>query len=428
MSASRRAAWAGVGGVSVLVAVTAVCTAAMAQAPSQPTQQTAAQGTTTAGENGRGFAIESEMLVYSAMDSEGATMACGVARNLGAADEKCAPRGAMSNAPGVVIVSGDSSALAEFQLWRSDISTMDILTRRANRYCPQQNQRGIFSSIESIISGFPVGQAISVAKALLTTTSVTTPVGGDILDQTLMNDIAGHLRAVGVPVVIPDTYMPHSLVTVNEARSPFLQKFLAMMTARGCVDVKAPEAGPGPNRPPTAEGQGSQTTNQQSETAEEGEKRSVAEAIDVFLQSLTQSNVPAAPQQPGGPPVVPQAPTISHLNTVMRADGLAQELGYDASNANAGDNSPWDVLWLKALESGGDVVASDNMLKGSKTNYTGGAVGTYALFHLNGELACSGVFYNLAGPVLLTDIPKFVDGSQTAPAGKLVGGCNSNPK
>jgi hypothetical protein len=102
-------------------------------------------------------------------------------------------------------------------------------------------------------------------------------------------------------------------------------------------------------------------------------------------------------------------------------------LGFDASSAT-GDNSPWDVLWLKALESGGDVVASDNMIKGSKNNYTGGAVGTYALFHLNGELQCSGVFYNLAGPVLLTDIPKFADGTQTAGSGRLVGGCSPNQK
>ena len=198
MSAWRRLAWAGACGVLMLLTVTAVCTAAMARhRPARPSRQRA--GNHDRRRKRPGFAIESEMLTYSAMDAEGATMACGVARNLGAADEKCAPRGAMSNAPGVVIVSGDSSALAEFQLWRSDISTMDILTRRANRYCPQQNQRGLISSIESMLSGFPVGQAMSVAKALLTTTSVTTPLGGDILDQTLMNDIAGHLRAVGVP-------------------------------------------------------------------------------------------------------------------------------------------------------------------------------------------------------------------------------------
>jgi hypothetical protein len=131
-----------------------------------------------------------------------------------------------------------------------------------------------------------------------------------------------------------------------------------------------------------------------------------------------------APMQPGVP-VAPQAPAISHLNAVMRADGLAQEMGFDVSNTSAGDNSPWTVLWIKALESGGDEVASDNMIKGSKTNYTGGAVGTFALFHLNGELACSGAVFDLAGPVLLNDIPKFVDATQSAPPARLVGGCNA---
>jgi hypothetical protein len=416
MSSWTRLAWAGGCGIVITLAVAAGCALAAAQTPSQASQQTAEQGSSAATPSNKGFAIESEMLTYSAMDAEGATVACNVARNLGAADDKCAPRGGMSNSPGVVIVPGGSSALDDFQLWRSDISTMDILTARANRYCPQQAQRGIISSIESMLSGFPVGQAMSVAKALFTTTSVTTPLEGNILDQTLMNDVAGHLKSVGVPVIIPDTYMPHSLVTVNEARSPFLAKFLAMMTARGCVDVKPEEPGTGPAKPQA-----------ENDLAAEREKRSVALAIDAFLQTLTEPEVSAVPEQPAGAPPVPQPPAISHLNAVMRADGLAQEMGFDATSA-AGQNSPWDVLWLKALESGGDVVASDNMIKGSKNNYTGGAVGTYALFHLNGELECSGVFYNLAGPVLLTDIPKFADGTQTAGTGRLEGGCSPNTK
>ena len=33
--------------------------------------------------------------------------------------------------------------------------------------------------------------------------------------------------------------MPHSLVTINETRSPFLAKFLALMTTRACLDDKA---------------------------------------------------------------------------------------------------------------------------------------------------------------------------------------------
>lgn len=412
----------GLGIVSIL-AVAAGCTTASAQ-QSPPAS---GQDTANAQPGKAGFAIESEMLTYSAMDAEGGAVACGVARNLGAADDKCAAKAATGNAPGVVLVAGDSGALSEFQLWRSDLSTMDILTRRANRYCPQQAQRGLLSTAESLLSGFPVSQAASVAKALLTTTSVTTPLGGDILDQTLMNDIAGHLKAVGVQVVIPDTYMPHSLVTINEGRSPFLAQFLALMNARGCLDVKT--AQPAEPAKPAAGAHSAPATAPPSDAAADRDKESIARAIDAYLETLTEPDKAAAiPMQAVGVPAVPQPPTISHLNAVMRADGLAQEMGFDPTNNNAGDNSPWVVLWLKALESGGDEVASDNMIKGSKMNYTGGAVGTYALFHLNGELECSGVFYDLAGPVLLGDIPKFIDGSMMVPTARMVGGCKAASK
>lgn len=423
MSVGRRIAWES--GCAILTLAVAAACGAAAQAQSQPA---AGQESASAQPAKPGFAIESEMLTYSAMDAEGGAVACGVAQNLGAADGKCAPRGAVSNAPGVVIVTGDSSAVAQFQLWRSDLSTMDILTARANRYCPQQSQRGLISSLESALSGFPVGEAMSVAKALFTTTSVTTVLGGDILDQTMMNDIAGHLRADGVQVVIPDTYMPHSLVTVNEARSPFLSKFLALMNARGCVDVKAAAEAAQPAKPSAGADHAAAATDRQSEITTDRDKESIARGIDAYLESLTEpaAAFSAQAQSMGAP--APQSPVISHLNAVMRADGLAQEMGFDATSSNAGDNSPWDVLWLKALESGGDEVASDNMIKGSKTNYTGGSVGTYALFHLNGELECSGVFYNLTGPMLLTDIPKLVDGTTPVTAGRLVGGCNPSPK
>ena len=404
------------GGCGVVIALNiAAGSAAFAQSPSQ----TPAAPSGAAAQSEKSFAIESEMLTYSAMDADGNAVACNVARRLGAADDKCAPKG-MSNSPGVVLVAGDSSALAEFQLWRGDISTMDILTARANRYCPQQSQRGLISSIESLLSGFPVSQAMSVAKALFTTTSVTTPLEGDILDQTLMNDVAGHLRATGLQVVIPDTYMPESLVTINEARSPFLSKFLALMNARGCVEVKSSDEAE-PAKPQA----GAAAPNRQSEAAADHDKRAIASAIDAFLQTLTEPQAAAPPAAEEGAATASQTPRISHLNAVMRADGLAQELGFDTSNTSAGDNSPWTVLWLKALESGGDEVASDNMIKGSKMNYTGGAVGTYALFHLNGEVECSGVFYDLAGPVLLADIPKFVDASEMAPAARIVGGCTA---
>ncbi len=428
MNARRRLAWAGAWGFVTVLAI-GIPSVSAGQKPDQ-SQQQAPQTTNNNGiPNNTGFAIESEMLTYSAMDADGAAVACNVARNLGAADDKCAPKG-MANAPGVVIVAGDSSALAEFQMWRSDISTMDILTRRANQYCPQQSQRGLISTLESALSGFPVGQALSVAKALFSTTSVTTLLGGNILDQTLMNDVAGHLRTEGMQVIIPDTYTPHSLVTINEAKSPFLSKFLALMNARGCVEVKAGDEAAETAKPAAG---GAAQANRQTEMATDHDKRAIAAAIDAYLDTLTApvtvmpaAETNAAPEwRENARAAAPQAPSMSHLNAVMRADGLAQEMGFDTSNPSAGDNSPWTVLWVKALESGGDEVASDNLIKGSKNNYTGGAVGTFALFRLNGEIACSGAVFDLAGPVLLVDISKFVDGSSSAPAARVVGGCSA---
>jgi hypothetical protein len=419
MNTMRRLASAGGFGIAAVLAVAMACAAAAAQASHQPNTDEGAQGNGANQPAKPPMAIESEMFTYSAMDAESAALACNVAQNLGAADSKCASKGPMSNAPGVVMVGEDSTALAEFQLWRADISTMDILTRRADRYCPQQSQRGVISSLEKLLGGSPEGQILSLAKALLTTKSVKTQVEGNILDQTLMNDIAGHLRALGVSVVIPDTYMPHSLVTIDEARSPYLSKFLALMAARGCVEQKA--GGTGEEAKPAAPPAG-------ADQAADREKQAIAQAIDSFLESLTRPEVTPPPGRPSGAPAAasePQVPSISHLDAVMRADGLAQEMGFDVSRASAGDNAPWDVLWLKALESGGDVVASDNLIKGSKVTYTGGAVGTYALFHLNGELECSGVFFNLAPAMAYGDIPKLLDGSATVPPGRLVGGCNT---
>jgi hypothetical protein len=415
MSKWKRFAWA-LRCPFVVLAVVVGCTVAKASAQSgEKGAQPATADSNGAAPIKLGFAIESEMFTYSAMDSESTALACNIAQNLGAADTKCAAKGAMSNSAGVVMIGSDSSVLSDFQLWRSDISTMDILTARGNHYCSKQSQRGLISSAEKLLSGTPEGQIMSVAKALLTTTTVKTPVEGNILDQTMMNDIAGHLRGLGVPVVVPDTYAPHSLVTINDARSPFLAKFMALMTARGCLDEKAAGDAAKPATPAAGA--------DQAET--DKDKRSIAAAIDAYLDSLTKPDVSQAPRSglPGAGAEL-EAATISHLNAVMRADGLAQELGF-APDSNAGDNSPWDVLWLKALESGGDVVASDNLIKGSKITYTGGSVGTYALFHLNGELECSGVFFNLAPPTALGDIPKILDGSLPVPPGRLVGGCSA---
>ncbi len=365
--------------------------------------------------NPEGFAIESEMLTYTAMDSEATALTCGIGRNVGAADASCNAQAINGPPVGVVVVSGDSSALSEFQLWRTDISTMDMLTLRANHYCAAgASTRAATTLGGTIMSMFPESQAAEFAASLLSQTAETKPLEGNILDQTLVDDVAGHLRSLGIDVVIPDSYMPYSLSAIDANHSPFLTKYVALIKARECVAPKgSAESSPAAEPGGAAEEDAHATAD----------KHAITGAIDSYLKSLTEPDVFDVPKPPGGGPPEPQAPVISHLNAVLRADGLAQELDAASPDARSGANGIWYVLSLKALESGGTLMKSGNGITGTKTSYSGGAVGTYALFHLNGNIACSGVFFNYEPPTLTSKIPALLT-TPGAAGGKVVGGCH----
>lgn len=400
---------------------TAVAASWVGSANPSWSQSTSSPPASSSGPKSPGFAIESEMMTYSAMDAEAQAVACGIARNLGAADEKCTPRGTAAPEGGIVIVSSPSSALAEYQVWRTDLSTMVMLTARAEHYCPKTGQRGASSSSlgSTILSMIPAGQAFTFAQALFSTTSESSPVQGNIVDDTLINDVAGHLRAIGVLAVIPDTYMPHSLGAIDPRHSPFLSKFGDLLKARACLD-------PGQKK---AEGQAAEPEDQDNSRVEP-EKQVIASAIDNFVKSLTDSAIAFGPKPATTgstttttPATTAPQPTMSHLNAVLRADGLAQELGVTSAEAGSGEGAGWYLLSLKALESGGTELKSGNAIRGTKTSFSGGAVGTYALFRLTGTVVCSGVFFNYASALESSKIPKMLAGAPTDAPGKLVGGC-----
>jgi len=427
MSALLKLFWTPRSPAFVFIAALTLGAAALGQSSKKSDQSKAGPDDSATSQNREEFAIESEMLTYTALDSEGAAVACGIARNVGAADDRCAPQAVTGPPIGVVVVSSGSSALAEFQLWRTDISTMDMLTLRASRYCPKGlSERGTASSLESqILSIFPESQAVSIAQSLLSTSAETSPLEGNILDRTLVNDVAGHLRALGIDVVIPDTYMPLALTAIDVTHSPFLSKYFALVKARGCLTPSAPEkAGGLRSVVPGAAAEECPPTGKELDAQAEADKKAITEAIDSFLRSLTEPETPSAPKPQEGASAAPPGPVISHLNAVLRADGLAQELDSASPDARSGANGIWYVLSLKALESGGTLLKSGNAILGTKTSYSGGAVGTYALFRLNGNLACSGVFFDYEPPTPTGKIPELLQSAQQPQPGKLVGGCS----
>ena len=371
-----------------------------------------------------GFSIETEMLTYRALESNGEAIACDVAAYLYGAktDFRKMPGGAVCNVGsssssgvGVVVLPFDRSAFADFQIWRSDMQTMAEFEVRGAAACnakaaggpeaPQPGRpqgRGLTGSTSTGSAGSAAAAvggvmgALTPAGAMLTTgagilglfanNQDSSPVGGTIEDQAFMDNVSRELRSVNVSVLMPTIYSPYGLSSVDPAHSPFVTALDKLLRTRDCLVANKGQADPD------------------------------VKNIEEFLNVLSGTTTPAKSTAPtpasaafnsgpgsgsgasGTTPAAPAPPSQSHLTAVLNADGLAQRLGADPATGKVPDNAPHHLLLVKALESGGSVNRSGSIF-GSKMSYSGGSVGTYALFGLDGELECSGNVYDYAGPV-----------------------------
>jgi hypothetical protein len=250
----------------------------------------------------------------------------------------------------------------------------------------------------------PAGAALSTASGVLglfASNHDASPVGGTIQDQAFMDDVSRELRSVNVSVLMPSVYTPLALSSIDPARSPFFIALDKLLRTRDCMVA--------------------------SKSATDPDVRN----IDDFLAALSGINGPAKAtgNSPSGSSTAAQPPagTASHLESVLSADGLAERLGADPQTGKIPDTAPHHVLLLKALESGGSVSKSSNIF-GTKMSYSGGSVGTYALFDLNGQLECSGNVYNYAGSVTSKDFQKHLLGYVPDPSTQVIfqrGGCRA---
>jgi hypothetical protein len=385
-----------------------------------------------------GFAIETEMLTYRALESNGEAIACDVAAYLYGTkpDFKSLPSGSICNvgpaagtsSVGIVVLPFDHVVFNDFQIWRSDMQTMAEFEARGANACearpapgeqagrPQGvTGRGLTTGTTSTAStaaavGGVMG-AMTPAGAILATGSgilglfaksqAAEPTGGTIEDQAFMNNVSRELRSVNLNVIMPDVYTPYALTSVDATHSPFVIALDKLFRLRDCL-----------------------TANKSSGDLD-------VKNIDEFLASLAAA--PAAPAAPARPatatttaavaattPTVASASTApSRLESALNADGLALRLGADPLTGRIPPTSPQHLLMVKALESGGSVNHS-NSIFGSKLSYSGGSVGTYTLFNLSGQLECSGNVYDYAGPINAADFEKHLKNYKPSPGDQVI--------
>jgi hypothetical protein len=254
----------------------------------------------------------------------------------------------------------------------------------------------------------PIGAGLTAGSGVLglfAKEESASPVGGNIQDQAFMDNVSRELRALNVSVLMPSVYTPYALTSIDAARSPFVNALTALLHTRDCL------------------------------VASKGAEDSDVKNIDEFLSSLSSSSTTAAKtgssQGGAAAPAAatpPAAPAPSHLESILSADGLAERLGADPATGKIPDSAPQHVLLLKALESGGSVNHSSSIF-GSRMSYSGGSVGTYALFDLRGQVECSGNVYEYAGTVSAKDFNKRLLGYKPDPSGQVIftrGGCGSH--
>ena len=377
-------------------------------AQTAPAKGSSDKGSSDTPSGGLGFSIESEMLTYRAMQSNTGAIACDIAAYINGTDATFTnpPAGSISDVragakkASVVLLPFESSEFEDFQIWRADMATMAKLQRKAGEFGCSANSKGASSAASAAVSASPVGPPLAVAQgvmALLASDQSSFSVGGTIHDQAFMNGVGRELQQLSVPVLMPTAYTPYSLGTLDRSNSPFLASLDRTMVARGCLEGLA--ANP-------------DTKNK------DNVQRAISD-IQAFLDTLTEGAASvskgaktSADRPPDGsssapdpegtprPAVSPAASYSSHLSAVLMADGLAAKLGVnpETGDLSSDDAASLHILLIKALESGGSVSRYSNIF-GAKISYSGGSVGTYALFSLDGDLECSGNVYEYGGSI-----------------------------
>jgi hypothetical protein len=216
---------------------------------------------------------------------------------------------------------------------------------------------------------------------------------------------------------------------LDKSTSPFLASLDRILADRGeCLRAEVQQ-----------DAQSRKSVQSAGDEAASNAKEFVAD-IDAFLNTLTNGAVTAATSlkaasdkssvkttsSQGGegsqkPAVTGAAASSSHLSAVLLADGLAAKLGVDTDTGTmaAGRAALLHVLLVKALESGGSVSRFSNVF-GTKIIYSGGSVGTFALFTINGDLECSGNVYEYGGSLEAKDFQDAIRNYIPDPAKQMV--------
>jgi hypothetical protein len=199
------------------------------------------------------YSVEGDILAYKALQSDSEAIACDVAGAL--------PGGATTTPEGsnpvsgsgkskmtdpltvpctvapsvtaahVLIISSTDQTLSNYQLWRIAMLTVDTLLTQAHNVTPAAAVNpasvvGVDTAISSVIS------IMQTLAGFFVSNEAVGGIQGTPQDQALVDDVARHLRFMGVHVFVPNLYSPFAFNGLDYRQSPFLAKLAQLQVAR----------------------------------------------------------------------------------------------------------------------------------------------------------------------------------------------------
>jgi hypothetical protein len=400
-----------------------------------------------------GFSIESEMLTYRALEANSEAIACDIEGVIagGKPDFDRPAQGAacaaLPSQPSrtIVLLPFEKAELDDFAAWRAAMADMSWLQDKAKALgCPgdlsakaeenpavktaaqanpgsQSKGASSTSSMGALVGLTPAGPAIGLAQSalgLFASQEEAHSVGGTIQNLAFLNNVARQLKVLNMLVLTPSSFASEAVTAVDRTASPFLASRERTQLAGACLaDVGSTD--PRNKR--------AQETASEIETyvallsaqkpakssgggAGKGAGNGAANGASVSGNAKGNENGSGAGNatgdqtgnetQNGVGGNTGSGAVASPMAAILRADGLAQKLGFRFDGKTGELKQPGSgshyILMIQALESGGTVTGKTSIL-GTFLRYSGGAAGTYALFSADGDLACSGNVYNYLG-------------------------------
>jgi hypothetical protein len=206
---------------------------------------------------------------------------------------------------------------------------------------------------------------------------------------------------------------------MNSHQQTINLKVTALSSIVAAIDTFESSLLTGQTAPPTTSNQGNGQQSPNTGTPPGGPAASPAPPV----QNNNNGGNPTGGNTANAPTPSTPNTTGSPLQQILPSDLLAHQIWNGAEVPADAQLDTLRILVVQTLESGGNQLTKSNLFLGSRIYFNGGAVATFGLYEIDGNLECGGFAYAYGGYAKDDDFRKAMAVFKTHPVGEIESSC-----